>query len=319
MRLGTTSRGRQRQGPPTRGVPTGFALVELLAALAITAVLGAAVVRLLDRAQRFAGGVALLADQRAQLAVAGFALEGALQGVAAGDGDLLGGSDSSVVYLGNVGSAIACALGAGTLDVADQRLSSGATITWWNTAPQPGDSLAILDEGHSLAAADDRWHHTMIAAVSGRTDACLYTPYLDSLADAGSVGWRLTTSTPLPATVVAGAIVRVSRPERFALYRSSGEWMLGWTEWNQGASAWNVIQPVAGPLLPYAAGGATSGFGVTWFDSLGAALSPPPGIAPRLVAFTLGATTRRAVRMDGLARGARRDSLTGRVALRNSP
>jgi hypothetical protein len=95
--------------------------------------------------------------------------------------------------------------------------------------------------------------------------------------------------------------------------------MLGWTEWNQGASAWNVIQPVAGPLLPYAAGGATSGFGVAWFDSLGAALSPPPGIAPRLVAFTLGATTRRAVRMDGLARGARRDSLTGRVALRNSP
>lgn len=297
----------------------GFALVELLAALVITSVLGAAIYRLVDRSQRFARGIATLADQRAQLAVATFAIEGALQPVAAGEGDLVAGSDSSVVYQGNVGSAVACAVGASTLDLADPNLASGATLTWWNTAPQPGDSIALFDEGATGAASDDRWHHTAIAAVAGRPDACLHTVYLDSIADAGSMGWRITSTVPIPVSVTPGAVVRISRPERFALYRSSGEWMLGWSEWSHGASTWNTIQPVAGPLLPYASGTSTSGFRITWFDSSGAVVAPAPGAAARSATISLGATTRVAVRVDGIARGARRDSLTHRVLLRSLP
>lgn len=297
----------------------GFALVELLAALIITSVLGAAVFRLVDRSQRFARGVATLADQRAQLAVATFAVDGALQAVAAGDGDLVAGSDSSVVYQGNVGSAVACAVSGATFDVADQRLASGATLTWWNTAPQPGDSLALFDEGATSAASDDRWHHSAIATVAGRTNACLHTVYLDSIADAGSVGWRVTTTAPIPSSVAPGAVVRFTRPERFALYRSSGEWMLGWSEWSHGAATWNTIQPVAGPLLPYASGTSTSGFRITWFDSSGAVVAPAPGVAARSATLSLGATTRVAVRVDGIARGARRDSVTHRVLLRSLP
>ncbi|MCC6770895.1 MAG: prepilin-type N-terminal cleavage/methylation domain-containing protein [Gemmatimonadaceae bacterium] len=297
----------------------GFALVELLTALVITSMLGAALFRLVDRTQRFTRGTALMADQRAQLAVAAFAVEAALQGVAPSDGDVLVAADSSVSFLAPVGSAIACALGGGFVDVASPVIASGATLTWWNTAPQAGDSIAILDDGSLAGAADDRWVHAEVTAISALPNACLHSPFLDSIADAGRVGWRLAASPALPPTVTPGAVVRVGRPERFALDRSAGEWMAGWTEWNPIAGRWNVIQPVAGPLLPYAAPGSTSGMSFRWRDSLGAVLSSAgPGNA-RVVEVSLGAVTRHAVRMDGAAGGMRRDSLTVRIPLRNLP
>jgi len=296
----------------------GFALVELLAALVISAVLGAALLRLVDRSARFTRGVAQMADQRAQLAVATFAVEGALLGIAAADGDLRGVADSSVAYLATVGSAVACAVGAGGVDLPPTVIASGATLTWWNTAPQSGDSLVILDDGGAAGAMDDRWVHGEVASIAALPDACRYTPLLDSVADAGRTGWRVTVSPPLPATVIAGAPVRLLRPERFALYRSSGEWMLGWTEWNAGSGSWNVIQPVAGPLLPYAAAPSTSGLALAWRDSLGAAITPSPIALPRQLQLSLGALTRQVVRIDGVATGLRRDSLTVRIPMRNS-
>ncbi|HEX4934931.1 MAG TPA: hypothetical protein VFV33_17195, partial [Gemmatimonadaceae bacterium] len=191
--------------------------------------------------------------------------------------------------------------------------------TWWNSTPQGGDSIAILDEGSASSAVDDSWHRGAITAVTTRPGACLRSPYLDSIADAATTGWRLTIAPPLPATVRPGAVVRVLRPERFALYRSSGEWMLGWTEWNHAAASWSPIQPVAGPLLPYALPGSTSGFSVRWIDSAGLAIPPTPGSNARGALVSLGATTRDLVRMDGVARGFRRDSLLLRLWLRNAP
>ncbi|HEX4936158.1 MAG TPA: hypothetical protein VFV33_23415, partial [Gemmatimonadaceae bacterium] len=146
---------RRPAAPRTRRA--GIALVELLAALVITALLGSAVVRLLDRSQRFARGVATTADQRAQLSAAAAAIEGVLAPVAPGEGDLVAGSDSSVHLQGVVGSGVACAIGSGTIDLADPHVASGATLTWWNSAPQGGDSIAILDEGSAPSSVDDAW------------------------------------------------------------------------------------------------------------------------------------------------------------------
>lgn len=295
----------------------GFTLVELLAAIVITSLLGAALFRLVDRSQRFARGIAAMADQRAQLAVASFAVESELQGAAPADGDLVAASDSAVAYLGRVGSAVACNVGASALDLAPAGLASGVAITWWNSTPQPADSLLVFDEGASRGAADDRWWHTALVGVSSLPNACLQSPYVDSIADAGKSGWRLAIAAPLPPTIAAGAPVHVVRPQRFALYRSGSEWMLGWTEWNHAGAGWHVIQPVAGPLLPYASGLAGSGLSLAWRDSLGAPIATVPGASVGAVALTLRGTTREMVRMDGVAAGLRRDSLSRHVALRN--
>lgn len=300
-------------------VPHGFALVELLAAIVVTSLLGAALFRLVDRSQRFARGIASMADQRAQLAVAAFALDSELQGAAPADGDFLSASDSAVAYLGRVGSAVACNVASSALDLAPANLASGVSITWWNTAPQPADSVLVFDQGASPGDTDDRWWHVALASVVTLASACKGSPYVDSIADAGKNGWRLTTALPLPPTVASGAPVLVVRPQRFALYRSGSEWMLGWTEWNHVSGTWHVIQPVAGPLLPYAAGAAASGFSLAWRDSLGAPIAPAPGAVVGGVSFTLRGVTREAVRMDGVVAGLRRDSLQRLVALRNRP
>jgi prepilin-type N-terminal cleavage/methylation domain-containing protein len=297
---------------------SGFSLVELLAALVISGVLAAATFRLLDRSQRHARGIAQAADERAQLAVAAFATEGELQGVSPGDGDLLAGSDSAIAYLGDVGSGVACALTPTSVLLPPSILSSGAMLTWWNTSPQAGDSLMIYDEGTTLATSDDRWSRSAVAAVAPLVNACIHTAFLDSIADLGAIGWRITTTTPLSPTIPLGAVVRVARPQRFALYRSGAEWMLGWTEWNSALAGWNTIQPVAGPLLPFAGAPATSGVRLRWLDSLQAPVSPLPSSHASTLALSLGATTRLQVRMDGVSRGARRDSVGRRVALRNA-
>lgn len=297
----------------------GITLVELLTALVVTSLLASALFRLVDSAQRFTRGSAELADQRAQLAVATFAVESELQAVAPRDGDLLSVSDSAVAYHGSVGSAVTCNVGVAALDLAPPVLASGAALTWWNSAPQPADSLLVFDEGARSDAGDDRWWRAALRGVSALPDACLHTPFLDSIADAGKSGWRLIPSLPLPSTVTAGAPVLVVRPRRFALYRSSGEWMLGWSEWNWATGAWQGIQPVAGPLLAHATPPGASGFALAWRDSTGAAATPLPGAPPWALALTLRGTTRRVVRMDGMATGAHRDSLTRHVTLRNAP
>ncbi len=321
MRVSARMPGRPAAVAGTRSARRGVALVELLVALVLTAVVGGTLVRMLDRTHRHARGLATESDQRAQLAVAGVAIIGALDGIAPTDGDLLSGSDSSVAYLATVGVGLACALGPTTIDLAPSTIASSAVLSWWNTAPQAGDTVVILDDGISPSDADDRWHHLPLAGVSSLANACLGTPWLDPVADAGRVGWRLTLGDTLPVSLTRGAPVRVLRPERLALYRSTGEWMLGWTEWNPASAAWNAIQPVAGPLLPWAPPAATSGLSLMWHDSTGAALSPAPAPAtpPRWLVLGLGSITRRQVRHDGVARGLRRDSLTLRLPLRNSP
>lgn len=308
------SRGRRRGH--------GFSLVELLAAIVVTSLLGAALFRLVDRSQRFARGIASMADQRAQLAVGAFALESELQGAAPAGGDLLSATDSAVAYLGRVGSAVACNVASSALDLAPASLASGVAITWWNTAPQPGDSILVLDEGASRSDTDDRWWHVALASVATLPNACQGSSYVDSIADAGKSGWRLTTASALPLTVAPGTPVLVVRPQRFALYRSGSEWMLGWTEWNHASGTWHVIQPVAGPLLSYAAGAAPSGFALVWRDSLGAPMAtgtPLPGAAVGGVSLMLRGVTREAVRMDGVVAGLRSDSLRRHVVLRNRP
>jgi hypothetical protein len=104
------------------------------------------------------------------------------------------------------------------------------------------------------------------------------------------------------------------------LYRASGgDTFLGWTDWNAAAGAWNVIQPVAGPLVPYAsARPAAAGIALRAWDSLGAPI-PPGLVAPSVARFRImvRSVTRGALRADGMPRGVGIDSLASILTLRN--
>lgn len=311
------TRARCRRARRALRARRGSSLVELVVALLVAGVLAGVSFRLVDRTHRFARGMALLLEERAQLAAAISVVRGSLEEIAPLDGDLLTTSDSSVVFHGAVGHAVVCALSAVSIDVPPLALASDAVLTAWSSAPQGGDELAVLDDGPLAGAQDDIWQRRTVAAVQPMPNACLTSPLLDSIADAGKTGWRLVVSVPLPPTVRPGVPVHVMRRQRYALYRSGTEWMLGWTEWSVAAGAWNIIQPLAGPLLPHSPPGGPSGLALFWRDSLGLSAAAPGPATPLSAMLTLRGPTRALVRVDGMRFGIHLDSLGAFLAVRN--
>jgi len=128
-----------------------------------------------------------------------------------------------------------------------------------------------------------------------------------------------TTSLALDTLAPArpGSVIRVTRPVRYSLYKSSdGSWQLGARDWNATTARFNTIQPVAGPLLP------PSGRGLvfSYFDSGGVAVSNPGSTSGGLALIHLAA--RAQVSAPSRVLGAkdvvrRADSLDAAVFLHN--
>ena len=301
----------------------GASLPELVVALALFGVVGAALLRAFDRQARFHTGIVRLVETHAQLTVTHDVLATELRSLASPD-DILRLSDTAIVYRTVTGTAIACAVSGATVTLAPGMLAGGAVLARLRTTPQPGDSLWLFDEGPTLSRGDDVWYAVRVRAAQLVTGGCDGTVFLHPVADAGRPAWRLTVdSVPLlPPGVTSGALVHVTRLARFALYRSaSGETNLGWSDWNAASSAWNVIQPVTGPFLAYnGASPSASGvaFGAT--DSAGARTAIGPAFTPAArIELITRAVTSRAIRLDGMPRGPHADSLRSAIALRNRP
>lgn len=316
-------RSLRRAPRPTALRQPGVTIVELLVALALFGVVGGALLRAFDRQARFHTGVVQLLQARQQL-VASHDVIGAEFRSLATVGDIERLTDTALVYRTALGGGIVCRIGAAAVDLAPDRVASGVTLARTRTAPQPGDTVWLHDEGVGPGAADDRWHPAEIASAGRRTDACLGTAYVDSALDRGLSGWRIVFApgTLLPPTIGPGTVARVTRRARFALYRAaSGESNLGWADWNAALWAWNTIQPVTGPFLPVNRGAPhASGVAFAGRDTVGSVIAPPV-LQPALAAISLvtRAQTDRAVRMDGGPMGRRADSLRSTTALRNTP
>jgi hypothetical protein len=76
-----------------------------------------------------------------------------------------------------------------------------------------------------------------------------------------------------PADVAAGTPVRVTRWERWVVYRGGdGRWYAGIRDYSPATARFLASQPIAGPFLRAARGGARTGF--RYFDATGNALDP---------------------------------------------
>lgn len=296
----------------------GVALVELIVALALAGILGATVWRALDRQQRFYDSMALMVEQRSQLRQGLGVLPPELRSLSPGQGDLITLADSALEYRGHIGSAVACAIAGATLELPPSNLASGARLTALAQPPQAGDLAFVFDDGPSTGASDDSWVSTTIIAVGSTGTPCTGSPLIDSIADAGKSGLRLTLASALPPTISTPFPIRLARRSRFSLYSSAGQNFLGWTEWNAALGSFNVIQPVAGPFLARGPTPATSGLELAYFDSTAARLtSLATGTSVTRIALVTRGRTSRAVRADGIPRGAYADSLATQVAIRN--
>jgi hypothetical protein len=185
---------------------------------------------------------------RAQLAHAAAVLGAELRRVSARPsatdvGDLLLVADTAVEVRAAVGGGAACAVTADAVDMVDVAVAGAPYVSWWADAPQPEDLLHVHDEGPTPALADDAWHARAIVDVERGSGICAVGP----LSPWRASGLRLRLAgPPLPATLGAGAPVRVTRRKRYILYRAGdGTWQLGQRVWSGGIAS---LQPVAGPL-----------------------------------------------------------------------
>jgi prepilin-type N-terminal cleavage/methylation domain-containing protein len=295
----------------------GTSLVELMIALTLFGIIGLATLRALDQQARFHSGILAVLEARSQHAAAHEAVAVELRSVSSAASDVNRLSDSAIVFRLPVGAGVACAVVAGAIELVPDTVAAGQAFASFRTTPQPGDTAWIFDEGPSDASADDAWIPLHVTAATRATGLCAGSPMIDPALDAMRPSWRLSVSGTPPATLAAGAAVRLTRISRFALYRGgTGEHWLGFSEIAPGTGAWVTIQPVSGPYLPFNPGTpAASGIALTAWDSSGIVTTIPAMTA----AITLSTRTRttRTVRMDGLARGFHQDSLHSVVSLRN--
>jgi hypothetical protein len=131
----------------------------------------------------------------------------------------------------------------------------------------------VHDPGALPGAGDDVWRERAVVAAGTGAGVCATGAFASGGVAGGVAGgarWRLVLAGPaLPATVGAGAPVRVVRRRRYTLYRGGdGAWWLGMREWDaDGAPA---VQPLAGPFASIDSGGLRA----TVRDAAGAVVAP---------------------------------------------
>lgn len=290
----------------------GYTLFELVVALPVVALLTAVAVHLLLSVHRnvLAMDGALSATRELRHGTNVLAAE--WRGIRAND--IVAWTDTSLEFDATVGVGVVCTsrvpnVAVSVVGVDPQMAPSASPQAFsWNQPLQAGDRALIWLAGRepldSIRIAEVR-----VASAVTSTD-CSVSPLL---AGANRTTLRLNLSDSLAATPVTGAPIRIVRRTRYSLYKSGdGDWYLG--RRTRGTAGWDVVQPVAGPLL--APG--EKGLHIAVFDSVGRPLNSP--VPPLLFGATRARISAqlRAPRRSGRARTTvvRHDSLSVHVHVR---
>ena len=270
----------------------GVTLVELLVALTLAAVVLGSATSVLLRQQRTAAALGSSVATDAQLRIATGALAAELAVLSASVGDLVAGeaSDTSLQLRSLVARGVACDDGAGVTIVADDVDEPNRALD--GVLPRVGDSLWWYP-GDSTG----RWRSARISSSDSVTAPCPLTSA--PLRPARRLGIGEADSVP------SGAPLRITRPVRYAFYRSGdGSWQLGVREWIDATARFAAPQPVAGPFVMRADASRT---GFRYFDSAGDELPiGPAGVdvtrVARIRLTVLVAAGVRAMANDTIAR-----------------
>ena len=296
-----------------RRLRPGFTLPELLIALAGASVLCAVIAAIALRQERLFAELADNAAMTGRLREVITTLPIDLRAASPAAGDIREARDTSLEIRATIASAVACDTVGGAEGrslILGPAVGGAETYASYLATIAAGDTTWLLDARDTV----ERWIPRRITSVSSAT------------ASRCANGAPVVSGTSFVATVVAldtlaparpGSVIRVTRPVRYSLYKSSdGSWQVGARDWNTTSLRLNTIQPVAGPLLPPSGRGLVFSF----FDSAGTVVSDPaaPSAGLALVQIAARAQTSAPVRVLGVrsaVRGA--DSLDAAVFLHN--
>ena len=238
----------------------GTSLVELVIALALAGVVLAAATASLLRQQRGARWVGALGGTESQMRPLAQLLPAELSLLDATAGDLVPGevNDSSMQLRAVVASSLACDTAIGVVTLLPDA-AAGVAIAGIARAPVASDSLWFYPND-SIG-----WQARRVVGVGRASASCSMPP--------ASAGGAYRLGIDRPADVPGGTPDRVTRHERYSIYKASdGRWYLGVRTWSAAASAFSATQPIAGPFVRSVAGRGITGF--RYFDSVGVTLVP---------------------------------------------
>ena len=289
----------------------GWTLVELCLVLVLLALVGGLVAGVWMRGQRALARTAF--DLRAGAALRHAAASLVAELRSASSADPLMVADSAVDFVTPLGAAVVCAVDGRALLLPADRPADEALLAQWASPPQAGDLVhAYRGTGLSPAPA---WAGAVVTVASESRGAAACPSAVGGVEPAGLTQLRLELDG-LPAGVRPGAWVRIGRRVRYSLYRGGdGAWQLGRRECAAPAGGCAGVQPVAGPLHPYAADAGGTGLHAASYDARLIAL--PAGEAPgaALVRLALRAAPRAGAPDAPGATG----TVAAWLALRNRP
>ncbi|HSJ64331.1 MAG TPA: prepilin-type N-terminal cleavage/methylation domain-containing protein [Gemmatimonadaceae bacterium] len=301
--------------------PSGFTLIEVMVALVLLGLVVGALLTVVMHQQRFYDSASEVMEVRDNLRRTGDLLPSELRALAPRYGDIYAMSDSAIDFRSATGSSTICEFSNNRtmIIVPPTQLQTDAGLTSWLVRPVMSDSMFIFD---SRDAGIDTMIGRGISAAPAAGSCAITSGFTSTSAEVNASVTFLLDSA-LPPSVPAGAPVRFFRRARYSLYRNPNDefWYLGYRDFVPGRNPqWSAIQPVAGPLLPYNAQGA-SGLRFIYRDSAGTVLTSGAD-APRVrrIDIEVRARSRAIVRAMGMTTngaGLYTDSLFTSVALRN--
>jgi prepilin-type N-terminal cleavage/methylation domain-containing protein len=291
----------------------GFTLPEILIALACAAVVCAAIAAIALRQQRLFGELADDAAVTGRLREVIATLPIDLRAVSPAGGDIREAHDTALEIRATIASAVVCDTvggASGRSAILGPAVAGAETYAAFLATVAAGDTAWLLDARDTI----EQWIPRRVTSVSTTTTSrCASGGPVLSGAPFATTSLALDTLAPARP----GSAIRVTRPVRYSLYKSSdGSWQLGARDWNATTARFNTIQPVAGALLPPPGRGLV----FSYFDSGGVAVSNPGSTSAGLALIHIAARAqaRTPSRVLGAKDAIRRvDSLDAAVFLHN--
>jgi prepilin-type N-terminal cleavage/methylation domain-containing protein len=237
----------------------GMSLAELLVALSLGGIVLAVAASSMLRQQRGVRWIEGLSGAELQVRPVSSALADELSQLDASAGDIAPAqaSDSSLQLRAVVAASLTCDSAAALTLLPDA--ASEPPMVGGMGSPAVGDSVWLY-LGQPLG-----WRARTVVGVTRTTTACAVPT--------SAAGPTVRLLLDAPAGVSAGTPVRITRWERWVVYRAGdGRWYVGLRDYSPATSRFLAAQPVAGPFLRAVRSGARTGF--RYFDASGSPLDP---------------------------------------------
>lgn len=278
----------------------GFTLVELLIAIVLVGLVGVIIVRLLADTQRLTVAQGERAMLQSTTRTGVLVVPAELREINSAMGDITTATSSSIVYRGMRTMGVTCGAPAAGIAVVDNGTIQGLGSF------EAADSVLVFVENDPTTADDDTWALSRLGAVAPGVcpngDAGTTLTFVGTMAvfDWATGLWN----GPAPVLGNAAVIRKFEQTQLTSYQDGNGDTWLGMSV--EG----NPLEPIAGPLAD------ADGLRFDYVDAGGNPTMTPGAIAA--VQITVVGVTSRAVREGQNPLAFKFDSLTTRVALRNS-